>query len=115
MNEWERFTEATRKLARGENGEARETAKEFLRECELRQEHARQEYAKAGERGFEAAKQIATLSAGSIVVIATFLSEIFPADIGLVTRGFVGAAFVFLGLSLVSAAFYMNKYFRVLN
>ena len=60
--------------------------------------------------GFEAVKHLTTLTAGSIVVIATFLKDIFPSADGPSTlhpllKVLVAASFVALGLSLVASAF----------
>jgi hypothetical protein len=59
--------------------------------------------------GFEAAKQLTTLSAGSIVVIGTFLSNIFPADkqgileVPWYIKGLIAGAFILFGASLLNS------------
>jgi hypothetical protein len=71
--------------------------------------------------GFEAMKQIATLSAGSIVVIGTFLSNIFPTDeqgaltVPLYTKLLIGAAFVGFGVSLFFSTRAMIRYNNALE
>jgi hypothetical protein len=55
---------------------------------------------------FEADKHLTTLNAGSIVVIATFLSDIFPSEDGVLNAGslitgLVGVAIILFGLSLL--------------
>lgn len=45
-------------------------------------------------------KQITTLNAGSIVVIGTFLKDIFPSTRGAWLTGLIVAAFVLFGISL---------------
>ncbi len=57
--------------------------------------------------GFETFKQLTTLSAGSIVVIGTFLSNIFPTDsqgtltVPLYIKLLLGAAFLAFGAALI--------------
>jgi hypothetical protein len=71
--------------------------------------------------GFEWMKQLTTLSAGSIVVIGTFLSNIFPTDtqgaltVPWYTELLIGAAFVSFGVSLIASAKAMNTYRAVLE
>jgi len=71
--------------------------------------------------GFEWMKQLTTLSAGSIVVIGTFLSNIFPTDkqgtltIPLGIKLLIGAAFVGFGVSLIVSAIAMNTYRAILE
>jgi hypothetical protein len=71
--------------------------------------------------GFEWMKQLTTLSAGSIVVIGTFLSNIFPTDNqGALTVPWyielcLGAAFVCFGTSLIVSAVAMNTYRGILE
>jgi hypothetical protein len=66
--------------------------------------------------GFEWMKQLTTLSAGSIVVIGTFLSNIFPTDnqgtltIPLCIKLLIGLAFVGFGVSLIVSAKAMDTY-----
>ncbi len=64
--------------------------------------------------GFETSKQLTTLNAGSIVVIGTFLSDIFPHKhgtlaVGLPTKLLIAAAFVFFCVSLLTAAHNMGR------
>jgi hypothetical protein len=65
------------------------------------------DYTEGIKLGFEAMKQLTTLNAGSIVVIGTFLSNIFPTDkqgtltVPLYIKLFIGAAFVGFGASLL--------------
>jgi hypothetical protein len=71
--------------------------------------------------GFEWMKQLTTLSAGSIVVIGTFLSNIFPTDkqgaltVPWYTDLLIGAAFVSFGVSLIVSARAMNTYRAILE
>jgi hypothetical protein len=66
--------------------------------------------------GFEAMKQLTTLNAGSIVVIGTFLSNIFPTDnqgtltVPLYVKILIGLAFVGFGVSLFFSALTMHLY-----
>jgi hypothetical protein len=56
--------------------------------------------------GFETVKQLTTLSAGSTVLLATFLKDIFPGDLGDLTvrvKWTIVAAFLFFGLTLIAA------------
>jgi hypothetical protein len=70
--------------------------------------------------GFETFKQLTTLNAGSIVVIGTFLSDIFPHKNGVIE---VGACIKFLitlslasfGISLVTAILTMGVYASALT
>jgi hypothetical protein len=64
-------------------------------------------------QGIDYVKHLTTLSAGAIVLIATFLKDIFPQDIGLVLKILIAASFIFFGLSLVSASFLMYHFIRV--
>jgi hypothetical protein len=79
------------------------------------------DFAETVKLGFEAMKQIATLSAGSIVVIGTFLSNIFPADeqgaltVPWYTKLFIGAAFVVFGVSLFFSTRAMIRYNNALE
>ena len=65
-------------------------------------------------------KQLTALSAGSIVVIGTFLSNIFPTDkqgtltIPLGIKLLIGAAFVSFGVSLIVSAIAMDTYRAIL-
>jgi hypothetical protein len=71
--------------------------------------------------GFEWMKQLTTLSAGSIVVIGTFLSNIFPTDkqgtltMPLGIKLLIGAAFVCFGVSLIVSAKAMDTYRAILE
>jgi hypothetical protein len=74
------------------------------------------DYTEGIKLGFEAMKQLTTLNAGSIVVIGTFLSNIFPTDKqGTLTvpwyiKFFIGAAFVGFGVSLISSTLTMLRF-----
>jgi hypothetical protein len=71
------------------------------------------DYTESIKLGFEVAKQLTTLNAGSIVVIGTFLSNIFPTDkqgtltVSLYIKLLIGAAFVGFGASLVASVIVM--------
>jgi hypothetical protein len=71
--------------------------------------------------GFEWMKQLTTLSAGSIVVIGTFLSNIFPTDnqgtltMPLGIKLLIGLAFVGFGVSLIVSAKAMDTYRGILE
>jgi hypothetical protein len=59
-------------------------------------------------------KHLTTLSAGSLVLIATFLKDIFPRDNGLLDVCFglkllIGASFAFLGISLISSVVFILR------
>lgn len=63
---------------------------------------------KSVDLGFEVAKQITTLSAGALVLLATFLKDIFTNKNGVlvltgIETGLVGTAFAALGLALLLA------------
>ena len=70
---------------------------------------------------FEAAKHLTTLNAGSIVVIGTFLSMIFPTDsqgilmVPLYIKLLLGAAFVGFGTSLMVSTFAMFTFRNALQ
>jgi hypothetical protein len=61
-------------------------------------------------------KHLTTLSAGSLVLIATFLKDIFPrSDNGDLTMNLglklcIAASFVLLGISLISSVFFMVRF-----
>jgi hypothetical protein len=70
--------------------------------------------------GFENVKQLTTLNAGSIVIIGTFLADIFPTKDGTLAVGpglkfLIAAAFVFFGLSLIFSAYAMYAFPRVVR
>jgi hypothetical protein len=73
------------------------------------EEDTRPDYTEVIKLGFETNKHLTTLNAGSIVIIGTFLSDIFPTDNqgALTVPGcievLVGLAFVGFGVSLISA------------
>ena len=59
-------------------------------------------------RDIDADKHLTTLAAGSIVIIGTFIKDIFPNENGTLTVGLgikilIAAAFVFFGIALVFA------------
>ncbi len=56
---------------------------------------------------FEAVKHLTTLSAGSFVLIATFLKDIFPKELARGDKILVGSAFLCFAVSLVFSAFSM--------
>ena len=63
----------------------------------------------------EVYKQLITLAASSIVLIGTFLKDIFPTESGTLDVGWliklcIAAAFVLFGLSLIVAAWFMTYY-----
>src|SRR5215217_5943542 len=65
-------------------------------------------------------KQLTTLNAGSIVVIGTFLSDIFPTEqgtlaVGPFLKGLIAASFVCFGVSLLLSTFLMSYFSRVIN
>jgi hypothetical protein len=69
---------------------------------------------------FETIKQLTTLNAGSIVVIGTFLTDIFPSENGRLNVGagmklLIALAFVSFGLSLVFSSYAMLHYSRRLR
>jgi len=61
-------------------------------------------------------KHLTTLSAGSLVLIATFLKDIFPRNhngtliVGLGLKLLIAASFVLLGISLVSSVLFMVRF-----
>jgi hypothetical protein len=71
--------------------------------------------------GVETIKQLTTLNAGSIVVIGTFLSNIFPSDkqgtltVPCYIKIFIGLAFVGFGGSLVLSTAIMLRYRRIFD
>jgi len=80
----------------------------------------RQEQIDAIKLGFETTKQLIALNAGSIVIIGTFLSDIFPSKHGTLAGPFyikllVGVAFVGFGVSLVGSIVGMFMYYGMLN
>jgi uncharacterized ion transporter superfamily protein YfcC len=61
---------------------------------------------------FDTSKQLTTLNAGSIVIIGTFLTDIFPSKSGALALGpgiklLIAASFICFGLVLASAAYVM--------
>jgi hypothetical protein len=68
--------------------------------------------------GFEIFKHLTTLNAGSIVLIGTFLGDIFPKDpqgnlsVGWLTAWVIAFSFVWFGLSLVASTFCMYQFAR---
>ena len=68
---------------------------------------------------FETAKHLTTLTAGSIVLIGTFLKDIFPRDPQTDTLSLsdfstmlVGAAFILFAFSLLTASYFMILFYR---
>jgi hypothetical protein len=69
---------------------------------------------------FESVKQLTTLNAGSIVIIGTFLKDIFPnpkgaLDVSRTTEWLITGAFICFGLSLALSAILMHIYSRSLE
>jgi len=69
---------------------------------------------------FETFKQLATLNAGSIVLIGTFLQGIFPSQngalyVGLGIKLLIAASFLSFGVSLALSAYTMYLYTRILE
>jgi hypothetical protein len=64
-------------------------------------------------RNFETVKHLTTLSAGSIVLIGTFLQDIFPKGpggelaVGAFTKWLIAGSFILFGASLIAASFFM--------
>ena|SRR5215217_3544465 len=61
---------------------------------------------------FEASKQLTTLNAGAIVIIGTFLKDIFPSKHGTLTvgpflKGLIASSFICFGVSLLLASIAM--------
>ena len=72
----------------------------------LREENVQESF----KLGFDGVKHLATLNAGSFVIIATFLKDIFPKQDGrlaldLFDKFLIGASFVFFAASLAFSAF----------
>jgi len=63
--------------------------------------------------GFESVKHLTTLNAGSIVLIATFLRDIFPPTIDELLKWLIALSFLFFAISLAGAAIAM-WYFSVM-
>jgi uncharacterized membrane protein YfcA len=86
----------------------------------MSEEETHPDIAEVIKLGFEWMKQLTALSAGSIVVIGTFLSNIFPTDkqgtltIPLGIKLLIGAAFVGFGVSLIVSAIAMDTYRAIL-
>jgi hypothetical protein len=80
---------------------AEEGQEDYLKELEL----AYNIFKDGLNLGFESLKHLTTLNAGSIVLIATFLRDIFPHQISLGLKFLVAGSFILFGLSLASAAF----------
>jgi hypothetical protein len=80
------------------------------------------DYTESIKLGFESVKQQTTLSAGSIVIIGTFLKDIFSIDNGTLNVGegplgnlifwLIVLAFVAFGVSLVSSSIALSYYSR---
>jgi hypothetical protein len=69
---------------------------------------------------FESVKQLTTLNAGSIVVIGTFLKDIFPSKNGSLAVGagmklLITLAFISFGLSLLVSSYAMLEYSQMLR
>jgi hypothetical protein len=75
------------------------------------------DYTESIKLHFENLKQLTTLNAGSIVVIGTFLKDIFPRENGTlaVSAGIkllIALSFISFGVSLVLASYGMFQYAR---
>ena len=69
---------------------------------------------------FDNLKQLTTLNAGSIVLIGTFLNDIFPStkgilDVSPIIKLLITASFICFGLSLALSAYLMHYYVRSLH
>jgi hypothetical protein len=69
---------------------------------------------------FDNLKQLTTLNAGSIVLIGTFLNDIFPStkgtlDVSPIIKLLITASFICFGLSLVLSAYLMEYSARSLH
>jgi hypothetical protein len=67
------------------------------------------DYAEFTQRDIDASKHLTTLAAGSIVVIGTFIKDIFPNEngtiaVGLAIKILIAAAFVLFGIALAFVA-----------
>jgi hypothetical protein len=67
----------------------------------------------------EASKHLTTLNAGSVVVIGTFLSNIFPTEqgtlaVGPLIKGLIASSFVCFGVSLILATLIMIFFARAI-
>jgi hypothetical protein len=73
------------------------------------------------KQSFEVIKQLATLSAGSIVLLATFLKGIFPKDaagalaVSLGSKWLIATSFVLIGASLLACGIYLYAYKKQLK
>jgi hypothetical protein len=70
--------------------------------------------------GFDNMKQLTTLNAGSIVLIGTFLTNIFPTKDGSLATGptikaLIAAAFILFGVLLLLSAYSMFVYTALLE
>ena len=77
-------------------------------------EYIRKQSPAFAERGFESIKHMTTLSAGSVVLIATFMNDIFPREMTPITKGLIAASFLSFGLALIYSVFYINRYVNAL-
>jgi hypothetical protein len=78
------------------------------------------EYGASIQLAFDTTKQLTTLNAGSIVLIGTFLKDIFPSkngvlDVGPETRLLIAVSFISFGVSLILATYAMYLYYRLLR
>jgi hypothetical protein len=91
-----------------------ETIEALLPDWKSHVGYIREQIEAFGGRGFESIKHLSALSAGSVVLIATFMTDIFPRDMIPVTKGLIAVSFLSFGLALVSSMLYMNAYFNAL-
>jgi hypothetical protein len=78
----------------------------------------RPDFTESYKVAFETIKQLTTLNAGSIVVIGTFLKDIFPSKNGSLAIGtgiklLITLAFISFGLSLIVSSYAMLDYSRL--
>jgi hypothetical protein len=78
------------------------------------------EYGVSVQLAFDTAKQLTTLNAGSIVLIGTFLKDIFPSkngvlDVGPETRLLIAVSFISFGVSLILGTYAMYLYHALLR
>ena len=75
-----------------------------------------QNFRESAKLSFEARKHLTTLSAGSVVLIATFLKDIFPkgADgvllIGPGLKLLIAGSFIFFGLTILTSTYGMQRF-----
>jgi hypothetical protein len=71
--------------------------------------------------GYDATKQLTTLCSGSIVLIGTFLRDIFPTteagtlDVSPISKVAIACSLLFFGASLVNSAVSMRRFSRTMR